>query len=266
MTLLARIEPIAAEGAQRSLPDTGRDARLRVIVGMIADTVLPRNLVFSAAQDMSCTLTVASGRLMRMSVTTPDGHQVLSAAAGSTRDDQLAVLCEALAGLAEVEGPLGLDRHPLAEEVAADDVGHGAGEIRDLMETVNWFAEEVEFRHLAYEGAGAAFHAAAHPFTLAQTLMSPDGARIDATGAEAYQLSQADGEALASALAALPDDVRALLGPRAAIALPGAARGDRGLVIAVSPDDLAVNVGEGEDLHELLRRWLQAEKAGGPEK
>ncbi len=263
MTLLARIEPIATDGAQRSLPDTGRVARLHVLVEMIADTVLPRNLVFSAAQDMSCTLTVASGRLMRMSVTTPDGHQVLSAAAGSTRDDQLAVLCEALAGLAEVEGPLGLDRHPLAEEVAADDVGHGAGEIRELMETVNWFADETEPRHPAYQGAGAAFFAEAHPFTLAQTLMSPDGTRIDATGAEEYQLSPEEGEALASALAALPDDVRTLLGPRAAIALPGVALGGRGLVIATSPDDLAVNVSEGEDLHELVRRWLSAEKARG---
>lgn len=263
LTLLARIEPLASEGARRSLTDTGREARLHVLVEMIGDTVLPRNLVFSAGKDMSCTLTVASGRLMRMSVTTPDGHQVLSAAAGATRDDQLAVLCEALAGLAEVEGALGLERQPLAEDVAAEEVGHGAGEIREMMESVNWFANATEAPRPVHDGAGAAFHASAHPFTLAQTLMSRAGVRIDATGAEDYQLPQAEGEALAATLAALSAEVRALLDPAAAIAIPGAALGDRGLLLALSADDLAVNVSEGDDLQELVRRWLATERARG---
>ncbi len=267
ISLLARAEALLAAGPAGALKPPGLAGatladRLQAIVALIADTILPRNLIFSTADGLSCTLTAASGRLMRVSVSAGDGgHYVVTADPGASRDDQLVVLGEALAGLAAIEEPVRLEQHPLAEDVAADDVGQTAADLARFCEEQDWFRGFAP--PAAYSGEGAAFLDAAHPWTLAQTVISAAGEVLEQNGAEELQVPSDLAAALAAEQAGWADEVAGLIGPGMMISTTEAI-GGRSLAIGLTASDIVVNVGEAADRAALIAAWVAA--SGGADK
>jgi hypothetical protein len=243
--LLDRIESRLDRTGRDRLEGTGLPDRLREIIMHLDDIVLPRNIVFALGSDLSCTLTVASRRLLRVSVSTPEGNQVITATAGADRDERLVTMAEALAGLAAVEETLSIERLGLADGVAADEVGHVVADIRAFCEEHAWFEGQTVAAPLAE----------ASPLVPAGWLLvDGEGAVLASGGMPEAAFPQGALTGLARDRAAWPADLAALAGQDPTILCPG-----RHGSLAVTLETGATRItrfgpGRLEDLVAALRR------------
>lgn len=240
------------ERARRRLAEAGPERlagqdlsdRLRALVAEIDATVLPRNLIYALQDGLSCTLTVASRRLMRISVSSPEGHQVIEAEPGTGREEELLVMAEALAGLAAIEEPLILVRHALAEEMAADDVGQAVGDLQAFCAAHDWFAVPPDAAGEAgAEAPMAAASGAVHWCEIdAQGVVLATGGTPDLTGDALV--------ALARERAGWPRDLGQLAGDDCVVLVQG--DGARAVALHLAEGRTRVTVGDGLSIDAML--------------
>lgn len=229
--------------AQRGLP-SGLDA----VLSEIDATVLPRRLTFSSGET-SLILLAGSGRLLRM----------VDPAIGAEDDRkaQLAKLAQILQQFPAEADQTVLSEH-LSEDIAAEEVGFSASELRDGLEAAPE-EDKAEVEPLSEQDVDAeglrGFYDALDAVAVGQAFLLPNWEEIEIAGGDILPESDEDMGQLLTEVGTLRDAIKELCGDQAILM----GHDGTGLVsLVTSPEGEVISVISKTDPTGLVERWQRS--------
>ncbi|GGE37376.1 hypothetical protein [Actibacterium pelagium] len=240
----------ALEGAaRRSEAERNLQPGIDAVLSEIDATVLPRRLTFTSGE-AKLVILAGSGRLLRM--VNP------SVPAEDDRKAQLAKLAQLLRQFPADTGQTVLSEH-LSEDVAAEEVGFSASELRegleaapeeDAAETASAMPETADL------GTGLrGFYDGLDAVAVGQAFLLPNWEEIEIAGGDILPETDEDMGQLLSEISVLRDAIQDLCGEQAILMGHDGA----GIVsIVTSPEGEVISVINKADPTALVERWQQS--------
>ncbi|MCB2134580.1 MAG: hypothetical protein KDE08_01340 [Rhodobacteraceae bacterium] len=262
MTLDPAIVPLLSDIAglgngagtgRRPIAGSSTAERLQAIVELIAGTVLPRSYVIHAGEAAVGTLTVASGRLMKIALAASDASAKPDS---DTREAQISYVAQALALVAGKAGDLLLETNYLADDLAAEDVGQTATELRDFFGATNWLAD-------GPAGEDGDYLTAAAALAVAQVAFDAEGQPVQRTGDAKAAPGDGDIHALAAELSSWQSELEELAGLPALLVVRDGPSG-RAMALTVGADPAVLSILEGNAVPQVKSLWDRSQGDGAP--
>ncbi|MDH5530469.1 MAG: hypothetical protein OEY05_10550 [Paracoccaceae bacterium] len=238
--LLSGVEALTTSAVEGRRPIEGASAkdRLAAIVTLIGHTVLPRSFAFFVGDEPTATLTVASGRMLKLTFT--DSEAPVATAPTETREERLTNIAQSLARLAQAGEKLSVETNYITSDVAAEDVGLTATELMEICAVNEWFVGQAGVDG----GEAGGFIDRARKLTRTLTEFDPSGVAKDGSGDTAQDLDPALLGSMVNEITGKRDEIAALAGWPCMIVLRGSkdqsalsfAATSKGMIVATCDD------------------------------